>query len=284
MTLREAFQQLSGELQQVYDAGESASIADWVIEFVTGRRRIDRITHPDIPIRQESLQQLQIIKARLLAHVPVQYVLGEAWFAGMKLYVDESVLVPRPETEELVAWIAEDMREGKTRCRSALDIGTGSGCIAISLKKKFPGLSVRALDYSEAALNVAIKNAMLQAAQVYFIRNDFLDEHGWNNFGKFDLVVSNPPYIRRSEAATMQPNVLEHEPHLALFVPDEDALIFYRKIAAFGKDHLEPGGAIYLELNEALGAETATLFQSQGYRTEIRKDMQGKERMMKAWR
>ena len=282
MTIHLAYQQLLLSLFEIYDDREAANIADWVIENVTGQRKIDRVTYPDIPVNEEQQNQLSVIAKRLLRYTPVQYVLNEAWFAGMKLYVDENVLVPRPETEELVQWIVDDARNSEVK--SILDIGTGSGCIPIALKKGLVKPTVRAADISEGALNVAIRNAMIQGAQVYFMRVDFLDEHSWSTFGKFDVIVSNPPYIKLSEACSMDANVLQHEPHLALFVPDEDALLFYRKIAAFAKDHLERNGAVYLEINEALGNEVAALFNKEGYKTALRKDMQGKDRMVKAWR
>lgn len=282
MTIQQVYQQLLFQLYGLYDDREAANIADWVIEHATGHRKIDRIIYNDLPVNNEQLGQINTITEKLLENTPVQYALNEAWFAGMKLYVDENVLIPRPETEELVEWIAEEVRSKKYEIRSILDIGTGSGCIPIALKKKIQTAKVKAIDISEGALSVAVKNAMIQAAQVYFIRLDFLDESTWKDLGKFDIIISNPPYIKRSEACTMNANVLQHEPHLALFVPDEDALLFYRKIAAFAKTHLEPNGSVFLEINEALGREVVELFIPQGYATELRKDMQGKERMVKA--
>jgi len=150
-----------------------------------------------------------------------------------------------------------------------------------NIKKKLPELSVRAVDISEGALNVATKNAISNGVQVYFLRVDFLDENTWHNFGRFDIIVSNPPYIKLGEACSMNMNVLEHEPHLALFVPDDDPLLFYKKIAGFAKDHLADKGMIFLEINEALGKEVTELFQSNGYKTELKKDMQAKDRMVK---
>ena len=152
----------------------------------------------------------------------------------------------------------------------------------VALKKNLPGLLVTAIDVSEGALNTAVKNAVQQDVQVSFMRLDFLDENAWNNLDGFDIVISNPPYVKRSEAASMNKNVLEYEPHLALFVPDEDALLFYRKIAAFGKTHLSANGTIFLKINEALGNDVEQLFNKAGYTTELKKDMQGKERMIKA--
>jgi release factor glutamine methyltransferase len=282
MTIHEAYQQLLLQLFDLYDDTEAANIADLVIEHITGQRKIDRVTNKELSLTIQQSARMNSIAEQLLKHMPVQYALNEAWFAGMKLYVDENVLIPRPETDELVEWVLEELRDKKFETGRIIDIGTGSGCIPIALKKKLPKATVRAIDISEGALNVAIKNAMLQAVQVYFIRLDFLDQHTWKDLGKFDIITSNPPYIRLSEACTLMPNVLEHEPHLALFVPDEDPLLFYRQIALFGKTHLEDNGAIFLEINEALGNDVANLYAAEDYSTQIKKDMQGKERMVKA--
>ncbi len=282
MTIQQAYQELSLQLSTLYEQSEAANIADWVIEYLTGRRKLDIITGKDIILNGQQRQQLGIITKKLMVHIPVQYVLNETWFAGMKFYVNEDVLIPRPETEELVEWIFTEVRNTKYEIRKVLDIGTGSGCIPITLKKRIPELNVKAIDVSEGALNVAAKNAISIGVQVYFLRLDFLDENTWSNFGKFDIIVSNPPYIKLGEACTMNVNVLEHEPHLALFVPDEDALLFYKKIAGFAKDHLAENGMIFLEINEALGKDVTELFESKGYKTVLKKDMQGKDRMIKA--
>lgn len=282
MTIQQAYQELSLQLSTLYEQSEAANIADWVIEYLTGKRKLDRITGKDIILNGQQRQQLGIITKKLMVHIPVQYVLNETWFAGMKFYVNEDVLIPRPETEELVEWIFTEVRNTKYEIRKVLDIGTGSGCIPITLKKRIPELNVKAIDVSEGALNVAAKNAISIGVQVYFLRLDFLDENTWSNFGKFDIIVSNPPYIKLGEACTMNVNVLEHEPHLALFVPDEDALLFYKKIAGFAKDHLAENGMIFLEINEALGKDVTELFESKGYKTVLKKDMQGKDRIIKA--
>lgn len=282
MTIQQAYKELSSKLCSIYDESEASNIADWVMEYLTGKRRIERIAGENILLNDSQQQKLGFFTEKLLHHNPVQYVLNEAWFAGMKFYVNEDVLIPRPETEELVEWITEEVRDTKYEVRKVLDIGTGSGCIPVSLKKKLPNLNIRALDVSEGALNVAAKNAIANGVQVYFLRLDFLDENTWNSFGKFDIIVSNPPYIKLGEACTMNLNVLEHEPHLALFVPDEDALLFYKKIADFAITHLEQNGMIFLEINESLGKEVTTLFEQKSFKTELRKDIQGKDRMIKA--
>jgi release factor glutamine methyltransferase len=283
MTIHLAYQQLLLALFEVYADQEAANIADWVIEHVTGQRKIERVMNPEFGLTPQQQSRLSSITDKLQRHVPAQYVLNETWFMDMKLYVDDSVLIPRPETEELVDWIRQEVKSGKSKVKTVIDIGTGSGCIPIALKKNLPELTIRALDVSEGALNVAVKNAMLQGTQVYFMRMDFLDRGLRESLGRFDLIVSNPPYVKSSEAEGMNKNVLDHEPRLALFVPDEDALLFYREIAAFGKTHLNYGGMVFMEINEALGNEVQELFTKEGYKTELRKDMQGKDRMVKAW-
>jgi len=283
MTISLAYQQLLLQLYEIYDNREAANIADLVMEHVTGQRKIDRIVYKDLPVTAEQQSLLIQFTDKLLQHQPVQYVLHETWFAGMKFYVDENVLIPRPETEELVDWIEKEVRSKNYEVRELLDIGTGSGCIPISLKKKLPKLNIKSVDVSEGALNIAVKNAMLQAVQVYFLRMNFLEAENWTKLGKVDVIVSNPPYVKASEATAMNRNVLDHEPHLALFVPDEDALLFYRNIAEFSKSHLNENGMIFLEINEALGEDVIKLYNDYGYQTELRKDLQGKDRMLKAW-
>jgi len=196
----------------------------------------------------------------------------------MKFYVNEHVLIPRPETEELIELIIKT----NNPISNILDIGTGSGCIPITLKKKIPHTTIVTIDVSEDALVVAKKNAAELNVEIELNQLNFLDETNWNELGIFDIIVSNPPYIKQSEIINMQPNVVANEPHIALFVADDDALVFYRKIAAFGKTHLTINGKIFVEINEALGNETISLFEEFGYRAELKKDMQGKNRMIVA--
>ncbi|HEY6505327.1 MAG TPA: peptide chain release factor N(5)-glutamine methyltransferase, partial [Chitinophagaceae bacterium] len=218
---------------------------------------------------------------RLLAHEPVQYVLNEAWFCGLKFYVDKNVLIPRPETEELVEWVISNCKF-PVDTLSILDIGSGSGCIPIFLKRKLRKAEVWSCDVSEAALRIAEKNAATLGADVNFLLLDFLDKEKRNKLPSFDIIISNPPYIPEKGKQQMQLNVLSYEPHTALFVPDNDALIFYKAIAEFGKDHLTPAGTIYTEIHEDQGKAVSTLFESYGYSAELKKDMQEKERMLKA--
>jgi release factor glutamine methyltransferase len=203
---------------------------------------------------------------------------------GLKLYVDENVLIPRPETEELVEWIVSDLTIHNSQF-TILDIGTGSGCIAIALKKKLPSSQLSALDISEAALKIAQRNASDHNTQINFFRADILHEEDIENLSRFDVIVSNPPYVKRNEAEDMRTNVFLYEPHVALFVPDEDALLFYRHIARFANSHLNENGCLYVEINELHAEDVADLFRASGFRSiEIKKDMQGKDRMIKATR
>lgn len=283
MTIHLAYQQLLIQLYEIYNTREAANIADMVIEYVTGQRKIDRIVYKDLPVTEDQQKQLKKIGNELSDNRPIQYVLGEAWFMEMKLLVNESVLIPRPETEELVEWILTDIKQSGIKNFSLIDIGTGSGCIPISLKKNIPEATIAAIDVSADALQVAKINSLQQKAAIDFLNLDFLNENEWNQLGKYDVIVSNPPYVKRSEEAAMANNVIKYEPHLALFVTDEDALIFYKKIAKFSQKHLKPGGSVYVEINEALGEQVAQLFKKKEFNDIIlKKDMHGKDRMVKA--
>lgn len=278
MTVQAAQQQLLTSLYELYDNREAANIADWVMEHITGMRKIDRIMHKQSPLAPDRLAKLEQYTRELLANKPVQYVLHEAWFCGMPFYVDENVLIPRPETEELVEWVVAEAGSKQ----SILDIGTGSGCIPVSLKKKLPQVKVYSCDVSSPALMIAAKNAAAQNITVHFIQTDFLDAGTWPTLPAVDIIVSNPPYIPHHNQYSMLPNVLAYEPHLALFVPNEDPLVFYEAIARFAQQKLLPGGCIFAEIHEDLGQQTKTLFESKGFVAEVKKDFQGKNRMVKA--
>jgi release factor glutamine methyltransferase len=282
MTLHYAQHSLLFQLYHIYDNSEAQQIADLVMEHLTGWKRIDRVMNKSLPLRPDTLTQLEVITHELLQHKPVQYILHEAWFAGMPLYVDEHVLIPRPETEELVDWIVKSKpRENST----ILDIGTGSGCIALALKKYIPTARVFACDVSADAIHVAQKNARQQELEVNFIEADITNHHLYEGFQQMDLVVSNPPYIPVADKASMRDNVLKYEPWLALFVDDNDPLLFYKAIAAFADHKLTAGGSIFVEIHEDLAAGVRTVFETAGFRNiEIKKDMQGKERMVRAQR
>ncbi len=282
MTINTAYQQLLYQLYALYDNREAANIANLVIDYITGQKRIDRILYKNIPLSNEQELQLIIFTNQLLQHQPVQYVLNEAWFAGMRFYVDDSVLIPRPETEELVELIS-NFKFRISNSLQILDVGTGSGCIPIALKKKLPNANITSIDISDKALDIAKKNAVVLQADILFKQVNFLDETSWDDLGQFDGIVSNPPYIKQSESSTMSMHVTAYEPSIALFVADDDALIFYKKIAIFGLQHLIELGQIFVEINETLGNETKSMFNSYGYKTELKKDLQGRDRLIHAW-
>jgi release factor glutamine methyltransferase len=235
----------------------------------------------DDPVLSAEIKQIEKIVQRLKNFEPVQYVLGETEFYGLKISVNPSVLIPRPETEELVNWIVETGLPGNPKIA---DIGTGSGCIALALKKQMDNASALAVDISEKAIQTAEINSNLNRLDVEFFQADILnwEKYKWDSF---DLIVSNPPYVREMEKMKMQPNVLNYEPQMALFVPDDDPLIFYRKIASFAKKYLQKNGWLYFEINENLGKEMTLLIQNLGFRkAELKKDINGKDRMLRCVR
>jgi release factor glutamine methyltransferase len=285
MTIHEATQQLLFQLYHLYDNRESANIADWVMEKITEWKKIDRVINKTVPLSDRQKEQLLAYTTQLLTHEPVQYVLNECWFYHMKLFVNKEVLIPRPETEELVEWIAGDTKNKITAGNKILDIGTGSGCIALALKKAIPLLQVDACDISGLALEVAQKNASENNLGVCFHQVDFLNEAEREKLPLYDILVSNPPYIPASEKATMANNVLLHEPHTALFVADNDPLVFYKAIIDFATLHLSNTGAIYIEIHEQAAASIKDLFLAHGYKdVVVKKDLQQKERMVKVVR
>lgn len=282
MTIHEAQQQLLIQLYDIYDSREAATIADWILENITGWRKIDRIINKQVPLSADALSSLQQYTGELLSHKPVQYILQEAWFAGMKLFVDERVLIPRPETEELVEWIVQEVRMLSSPI-GILDIGTGSGCIPIALKKKLPDATIYGCDISRQALEVARKNAVDQKVHIEFFLSDILNYAAWDSLPPVDLIVSNPPYIPASDRASMAQNVLQYEPHQALFTTNDDPLQFYKAIAAFAQSRLPAKERIFAEIHESMGQAVKDFFASNGFEpVEIRKDMQGKDRMVQA--
>ncbi len=282
MTIGLAQQELTAKLKTLYEDREAATITDWVMEHLTGRKRVTRVIDKMELLTEEVTNRLECITRELLSNRPVQYVLGESWFAGLRLMVNECVLIPRPETEELVNWLLADLKASNVVNHSIIDIGTGSGCISISIKHKLPGTSIWAIDVSPGALQVARNNAEKLQTSIQFSEIDFLKEENWNQLPVFDFIVSNPPYIRQSEEKQMADNVLNFEPSIALFVPDNDPLLFYRKIALFGHSHLSPNGMIFLEINESLGKEVSSLFEKSGYSVILKKDLLGKDRILRA--
>jgi release factor glutamine methyltransferase len=285
MTLTLAQQDLRRQLEGLYDPRESANIADLVMEKVTALDRMGRLVHKLRKLGEEEQAHLQTFTAELLRGRPVQYVIGESWFAGMPFFVNEEVLIPRPETEELAEWGVDILKKSGLSSPRILDMGTGSGCLAITLKKKLPLASVMAIDKSSGAIQVASRNAQALGAAVEFHVLDFLDKDQRDPLDVFDLIISNPPYIPLRDKASMAPNVLDHEPHLALFVENDDPLLFYRALAEFGREHLVTGGSLLCEIHEDLGEQTMELFQRCGFRdVQVRRDLQGKERMVLGYR
>lgn len=271
------------DLLPVYERGEAEAIFDLALERVSGLEREEFSRKLKQQITLPAQEELQRILSRLQLHEPIQYILNEAWFSGLKFYVDKNVLIPRPETEELVEWIISDCRFPVDEL-SILDVGTGSGCIAISLKRRIRKASVSAIDISEEALTVAKKNSDELGTPVEFIPMDFLDKESVKLLGKFDVIVSNPPYIPSVDASTLDKNVVDHEPSEALFVPDDDAVIFYRALAQCGLAHLSAGGKIYAEIHPVQCRKVKEIFEALGYEVALKKDMQGKERMIRAKR
>ena len=285
MTLNEARTVLTKELKNVYESDESRNIIELVIEHITNMSRAEQVKNKVPYLTCTQLEDLDAITERLKKNEPVQHVLGEAWFAGMKFKVNKNVLIPRPETEELVDWIVKEIESGKGKMEntSILDVGTGSGCIPIAIKKKLQEANISAIDVCSEALFTATENSIELGAEVNFVLLDFLDEEKWKELAQYDIIVSNPPYVKQSEINTMHERVKEFEPHLALFVPDEDAFLFYKKLSDFSLKHLKPGGSLFVEINEALGEQVVNLFRSTGFANiELRKDMQEKDRMIKA--
>lgn len=288
MTLTEARTVLTKELKTIYDNDELKNIVDLVLEHITSMSRSEQAKSKLAYLTCTQLEAIDSITERLKNNEPVQHVLGEAWFAGMKFKVNKNVLIPRPETEELVDWVIKESQKSnpdnyRDKSQNILDVGTGTGCIPITLKKKLPHAAVSAIDVCSEALFIATENAIEHHTEVEFILLDFLDEEKWQQLGQFDIIVSNPPYVKQSEKSGMHIRVKEFEPHQALFVPDNDALLFYRKLSDFSLKHLKPGGSSFVEINEALGDAVVNLFQSAGFKhIELKKDMHGRDRMVKA--
>jgi len=267
------------QLSPIYPPQEIESLSMLIFEKVLGLSRIQIRLNRNETISAANLAQIKEIISRLIQFEPIQYILGETQFYGCIFKVNLSVLIPRQETEELVDWIICD---NKHLCPAILDIGTGSGCIPITLVKNLPGASAQGWDISSDALIVAKENALKNQVTVNFQRVDILNPVIPVPLEKYDIVVSNPPYVTISEKAMMSQNVIDFEPHIALFVPDSDALVFYRRIADLAFMQLNPGGHLYLEINEKYGNETADLLWMNGFtHILLKKDINGKNRMIK---
>ncbi len=280
MLLREIKNIYEIELKEVYPITEIQSFFYLAIDFYLQLPRFILATEPNLTITKEEEQPLFNTLSRLKLQEPIQYILGTTNFMNLDFTVDSNVLIPRPETEELVYWILEDLKSKKEQKVKILDIGTGTGCIAISIAKNFPEAEVYALDVSKGALQIAKKNAADNNLAITFIEEDILQLQSINV--DFDIIVSNPPYVRELEKEQMAENVKNHEPDLALYVPDNKALMFYEAISVFAKENLKLGGFLYFEINQYLGKEMKVLLEDNNFlEIELRKDMFGNDRMIK---
>ena len=279
-------------LKTIYPITEIDSFFFLLLEEYLGFRRVDIVLKSDFKITQETLNLLQSATKQLEQEVPLQYIIGKTEFYGLPFVVNKHVLIPRPETEELVAWVVSESSRFKTFNTSTkhttetkqlkiLDIGTGSGCIPISLKKQLPFAKISAIDISEEALSVAKKNAVLNNVDIHFILQDILktvalDQH-------YDIIISNPPYVRELEKKELKNNVLKNEPHVALFVENDNPLMFYDKIAELAKNYLNKNGLLFFEINQYLGTETIDLVNKKGLKNiQLKKDMFGNNRIVVA--
>lgn len=296
--IRDYRTQFIQKLSPIYDSGEAESFFYLILEEKNHLKRIDLALNPDLTFSNEEVQLWNSILEQLKLEIPIQYILGTTSFYGLAFEVNPDVLIPRPETEELVEWIVQctryEVRGTKSddvrRVIKILDIGTGSGCIAISLAKNILNAQVFAIDVSEKALASARKNAIMNQVEINFIKTDILKTDDLQILPTsyfaiptyFDIIVSNPPYVRELEKEEIKKNVLDNEPHLALFVEDNDALIFYKKIAELAQKNLSPNGQLFFEINQYLGKETIDLIEKMGFKNiELRKDIYGNDRMIR---
>jgi release factor glutamine methyltransferase len=297
-TIKDVFLQFQQGLTGVYDSRETEAITLLVLEEITGMSRAKIKAFPEDDVDGEAIEKIQSILEELKTGRPVQYILGSTEFYGLSFLVNPATLIPRPETEELVEWILSLVGSWKLAVGtslSVLDIGTGSGCIAISLKKNLPHAAVTAIDISAGALHTAMQNAVINDVKVDFVEQDILkvDKSGSPKAGStssfdirnsmFDIIVSNPPYVTLEDKLQMHQNVTNFEPHSALFVPENDPLLFYKAIANYAAGQLLPGGVLFFEINENFGKETVELLTDNAFKNiELRKDMSGRDRMVKA--
>ena len=282
MTIRDAKQTIIEAIELIYDNREAVNIATLLLEELTGYSKMYQFLQKQSLVSEKISSKLNHCIERLSKGEPVQYIIGKAWFMEMELIVNSSTLIPRPETEELVDSLIKYLKTSDYQNVQILEIGAGSGCIPIAIAKYYPNATITSIDISSDALDIAEKNAEKNNVTINWKQLNFLDQRQWNTLGSYDIIISNPPYIRKTEAATMHTNVLAFEPHTALFVEDNDPLIFYKAIQEFCKNHLNKNGAVFLEINEGLGKETAELFNT-NFTVEIKKDMQNKERMVMAY-
>ena len=297
MLLKQYKSHFFNSLKNSQDEQEIESFFFILTEYLHNLKRVDVALNPNFELSDEEVEKWNVILAQLQQEKPIQYITGEAWFYGLKFEVNENTLIPRPETEELVEWIIESwkLEAGSWKSENqkqinVLDIGTGSGCIPIALKANLPQANVSAIDVSEKALEVAKRNAELNKVEINFIQANILEVKDLSQLpssiihhpSSYNIIVSNPPYVRNLEKQEIKKNVLDYEPHLALFVEDTDALLFYRKIAQLALKNLAPNGLLFFEINQYLGKETVELLQNLGFKNiELKKDIYGNDRMVK---
>ena len=269
------------KLKPLYPASEIRQFALLIFNHLLNFTSTDILTKGETILTSAQSSYIENCIKRLQKNEPIQYILGQTEFLGLTILVNENVLIPRPETEELAVWISENILP---QHKTLLDIGAGSGCIALAVKSKNPSVAAEAWDISAEALKLVEKNSKLNDLAIKTKKIDILSfVPGKEYQNKFDIIVSNPPYVRESEKAQMRPNVLEYEPHIALFVEDTDPFVFYRKTASVAKDMLKPAGILFFEINEAFGEDIKDLLRQLGYSgIEVKKDLSGKDRMVKA--
>lgn len=270
------------ELTPIFDEGEAESFFYLILENKQQLKRIDLALQHDLTFSEDEIKIWNAILEQLKNEIPVQYLLGKTSFYGLDFEVNTNVLIPRPETEELVDWIIKSNQvDQNSKGLKILDIGTGSGCIAISLANYIPNAKVFAIDVSESALDTAKKNAESNKVEVTFTNKNILETVDLEQ--QYDIIVSNPPYVRNLEKEEIKKNVLNNEPHLALFVEDDDALIFYRKIAELAQKNLSENGQLFFEINQYLGQEMINLLEEMNFKNiELRKDIYGNDRMIRS--
>ena len=280
MKIKQYRTQFIKELSPLYDAYEAESFFYLILEDKHRLRQIDLALNHELFFSESDFAVWDLLLAQLKKEVPIQYLLGKTSFYGLEFEVNENVLIPRPETEELVEWIINENKPlDKTKKLKILDIGTGSGCIAISLAKNLPNADVYAMDVSKKAIETAKRNANRNKVDVTFLYQDILETEELKC--QFDVIVSNPPYVRNLEKEEIKKNVLDYEPHLALFVDDNDALVFYRKIASLAHNNLLENGQLYFEINQYLGKEMIDLLGKMDFiNIDLRKDIYDNDRMI----
>lgn len=269
------------QLFNFYDEREVEIFLFMLLEEFAGISKSQVFLKPESTISESELLNIHFAVKDLKNYKPIQYILGKTEFYGFPILVNPDVLIPRPETEELVDWVFNDTKQNSEL--RVLDIGTGSGCIAIALKNKLPDIRIQAIDISFGALEIAEQNAKMNQVDITFHRTDIFDKKEWGKLGYYDIIISNPPYVRHVEKNEMQKNVLNYEPVSALFVDDKNPLLFYTSIAEFAKSNLNQNGSLYCEINQYLGEETFQLFEKFGYKDiQLKQDLKGNTRFIKA--